>query len=90
MLVAAGEDLSDINDDMRRALTGVANNKLSLSQISPEQYFSGKHPRFGTTNPEFMDIPFWQAMICEGCSAYSAKNIFNDTRNWRDLAWCYQ
>ncbi|WP_235526303.1 ankyrin repeat domain-containing protein [Nostoc piscinale] len=76
MLVASGEDVSDINDDMRRSLTGIDNNKFSLSQVTPEQYFAGKHPRFGKTNPELMEIPFWEAMICEGCSAYTAKNFF--------------
>ncbi|MDZ7958489.1 MAG: ankyrin repeat domain-containing protein [Aulosira sp. DedQUE10] len=87
ILVKAGEDFSDINDDMRRSLTGIDNNKFSL--LSPEQYFAGKHPRFGKTNPELMEIPFWQAMICHGCSAYAAKNLFNDTENWQDKAWCY-
>ncbi|BAY89790.1 MULTISPECIES: ankyrin repeat domain-containing protein [unclassified Tolypothrix] len=90
MLVIAGENLSDINDNIRRSLTKIDNNKFSLSKLSPEQYFAGKHPRFGKTNPELMDIPFWQAMIYEGCSAYAAKNIFNDTENWQDKGWCYQ
>lgn len=90
MLIAAGEDMSDINDDIRRSLTGIANSKFSLSELSPEQYFAGKHPRFGKTNPELMNIPFWQAMICDGRSAYTAKNIFNDLENWQqDKAWCY-
>jgi ankyrin repeat protein len=89
MLVIAGEDLSDINDYMRRSLTGIDNGKFSLSKLSPEQYFAGKHPRFGKTNPELMQISFWQAMICEGCSAYTAKNLFNDTENWQDKVWCY-
>ncbi|BAY15244.1 ankyrin [Anabaenopsis circularis NIES-21] len=89
MLIAAGEDVSDINNDMRRSLTGIDNNKFSLSQVTPEQYFAGKHPRFGKTNPELMEIPFWQAMICHGCSAYAAKNFFDDTENWQDKAWCY-
>ena len=89
MLIAAGEDMSDINDDMRRSLTGIDNSKFSLSELSPEQYFAGKHPRFGKTNPELMNIPFWQAMICDGRSAYTGKNIFNDIENWQDKAWCY-
>ncbi|MBE9002888.1 ankyrin repeat domain-containing protein [Nostoc sp. LEGE 12447] len=89
MLIAVGEDVSDINDDMRRSLTGIDNSKFSLSELSPEQYFAGKHPRFGKTNPELMNIPFWQAMICDGRSAYTGKNIFNDIENWQDKAWCY-
>ncbi|MEJ1933357.1 ankyrin repeat domain-containing protein, partial [Nostoc sp. NIES-2111] len=90
MLLALGEDLSDINDDMRRSLTGIKNSSFSLSQISPEQYFVGKHRHFGTTNPELMNIPFWQAMIVEGCSAYTAKELFDDTDNWEELTWSYQ
>lgn len=52
-----------------RSLTAINHSTLSLSQLSPEQYFVGKHRRFGTTNPELMEIPFWQAIIAEGCSA---------------------
>lgn len=91
-LVDAGEDLSDINDDMRRSLTGVSQNRLYLSQISPEQYLAGKHRRFGTTNPEIMEIDFWTAMVCNGDSAYTAKSIFGDidNDNWNQLVWCYQ
>ncbi|MBD2453117.1 ankyrin repeat domain-containing protein [Nostoc sp. FACHB-87] len=89
MLIASGEDISNINDDMRRSLTGIDNNKFSLSQVTPEQYFAGKQPRFGKSNPELMEIPFWQAMICHGCSAYAAKNFFDDTENWQDKVWSY-
>ena len=91
MLVDAGADLSDINDNMRRSLTGIDNNKFSLSQVTPEQYFAGKHPRFGKTNPELMEIPFWQVMIGHGCSAYAARKFFDDAENWEDSvkAWCY-
>ncbi|MGM3308505.1 ankyrin repeat domain-containing protein [Anabaena sp. WFMT] len=96
MLVASGEDLNDINKDMQRCLrqlqlspTGIENSKLLLSQLSPEEYFVGKHPRFGKTNPELIKIPFWEAMIYESCSAYTAKNIFKDTGNWESKVWCY-
>ncbi|MEH2084323.1 MAG: ankyrin repeat domain-containing protein [Nostoc sp.] len=89
MLVAAGEDVSDINNDMRRSLTVIANSKFSLSELSPEQYFAGKHSRFGKTNPELMKIPFWQVMIYEGCSAYDAQNTFKDKENRQYKVWCY-
>ncbi|MEH2329955.1 ankyrin repeat domain-containing protein [Nostoc sp.] len=89
MLIASGEDVSDINNDMRRSLTGIANSKFSLSELSPEQYFAGKHPRFGKNNPELMKIPFWQVMIYEGCSAYDAQNAFKDTENRQYKVWCY-
>ncbi|WP_256871885.1 ankyrin repeat domain-containing protein [Nostoc sp. TCL26-01] len=92
MLVDAGEDLSDINHDMWRSLTGVSYKQFYLSQITPEQYSVGKHRYFGKTNPEIMEIDFWKAMICSHDSAYTAKSIFGDTENenWNQLVWCYQ
>jgi ankyrin repeat protein len=91
-LIDAGEDLSDINNDMRRSLTKVSQNQLYLSQISPEQYSAEKHRRFGKTNPEIMEIDFWKAMVCNGDSAYTAKSIFGDidNDNWNQKVWCYQ
>ncbi|RCJ31601.1 hypothetical protein A6770_19690 [Nostoc minutum NIES-26] len=89
MLVEAGEDLNEINDEMRRLLTGVSHSAI---QVSAEDYSVGKHPRFGKTNPEIMEIDFWKAMVCNGDSAYIAKSMFgdadNDNRN--KLVWCYQ
>ena len=86
MLVKAGEDLGEINEEMRRLLTQMSDREL---EISLEQYLAGKHRRFGTTNPEVMDIDFWEAMIRCGVSAYSAKSIFDDTDSWDEPVWCY-
>ncbi len=61
MLVEAGEDLSEINNEMQQILRGVADSELKVSR---EQYLAGKHRRFGKTNPEIMEIDFWKAMIC--------------------------
>jgi ankyrin repeat protein len=92
MLVDAGEDINEINNHMRRTLTKVSQNRLYLSQISPEQYSAEKHRRFGETNPEIMEIDFWKAMVCNGDSAYRAKCIFGDidNDNWNEKVWCYQ
>ena len=86
MLVEAGEDLGEINEEMRRLLTRMSDCEL---EISSEQYLAGKHRRFGTTNPEIMDIDFWEAMIRCGVSAYSAKSTFDDTDSWDKPVWCY-
>lgn len=87
MLVDAGEDLNEINDDMRRLLTGVNHNHI---QVSAAEYLIGKQPRFGKTNPEIMEIDFWKAMVCSGDSAYTAKSTFDDIDNWNHPVWCYQ
>lgn len=86
MLVAAGEDLDDINEDMRRLLTGVAYEELLISQ---EDYLAGKEPRFGKRNPQIMDVAFWKAMVRNGGAAWSAKGVFDDTDNYDHPVWCY-
>ncbi len=86
MLVKAGEDLGEINQEMRRLLTGVSDREL---EISSKQYLAGKQRRFGTTNPEVMDINFWSAMIRCGISAWSARSTFDDTDSQDQPVWCY-
>jgi len=86
MLVAAGEDLSDINNDMRILLTGVGDSDL---QVTTKQYRLGKEPRFGKTNPEVMEVDFWKEMVRSGISAASAKHILNGGYS-DELVWSYQ
>jgi hypothetical protein len=86
MLVEAGENLSEINETMRRTLTGVEDREL---QVSPKQYLAGKYRRFGTTNPEIMEINFWRGMVRCGLSAWSAKVTFADIDSQDNPVWCY-
>ncbi len=86
MLVDAGEDLSDISNDMRRLLTGVGNRDL---QVEQEQYLVGKHRRFGKNNPEVMKVDFWKAMVRSGVSAWNARDTFADTDRYDKPVWCY-
>jgi len=87
LLVNAGEDLNDISTEMRRALTGVGENRQLC--ISHEEYHAGKRRRFGTHNPELMDIAFWKAMVQTGVPAYRARETFNDTRDLHQPVWCF-
>lgn len=86
LLVNVGEDLSEINDDMRTSLIGVGQEDLQLSQ---EQYILGRYRRFGQTNPEVMDIEFWKMMIRCGHPAYYAQAQFPDIENSEGPVWCY-
>jgi ankyrin repeat protein len=93
LLVTAGEDLSDINDEMRAQLTGVScEGDLVTTQ---EDYLAGRNRRFGVANPELMDIPFWKAMVRSGVTAYTARAVFNDTEYSEEAyessepVWCY-
>ncbi|QIR36108.1 ankyrin repeat domain-containing protein [Tolypothrix sp. PCC 7910] len=91
LLVDAGEDLSDINEEMQQLLTGLSCDR-EISNINREQYLSGKYPRFGTANPEIMKIEFWHAMVRSHVTAYTARNTFNNGDNtFEDEAvWCFQ
>jgi len=96
LLVAAGEDLNDISDEMRAELTGLETE--GDIECSLEEYAQEKHRRFGTANPERMDIAFWKAMVRSGATAYAARVAFHDTGDDHDSdsledpeepVWCF-
>jgi len=87
LLAGAGEDIGDISTEMKRALTGLhGGESLNVSKV---EYSSGMRSRFGKSNPEVMDIPFWQEMVRAGISAYEAKSQFGDAHNTGKPAWCF-
>jgi ankyrin repeat protein len=90
LLVDAGEDLSDINDEMRQLLTGFSEN-YEILNIDREQYLSGKNRRFGKANPEIMKIEFWREMVRSSVAAYTARNTFDDGNNIfeGEAVWCF-
>lgn len=47
------------------------------TDLTPEEYFAQREPRFGEVNPERMDIPFWQFMVRSRWSAWSARMRFD-------------
>jgi hypothetical protein len=47
------------------------------TDLTPEEYFAQREPRFGEANPERMDVPFWQFMVRSGWSAWSARMHFD-------------
>jgi Ankyrin repeats (3 copies) len=86
MLVAAGEDFNGISRSVRQLLTNVA--KIH-SQVSLEQYQSGKQHRFGLTNPEVMSIDFWRSMVCNRWSSKNARIIFDEPDNSDTAIWSF-
>lgn len=86
-LVGVGQDMADISIEMRRRLTGLqSDDHLSVTQV---EYQSGKDRRFGLTNPDLMDIPFWREMIRSGESAYHARKQFQDEASLDRPVWCF-
>ncbi|NJK39372.1 MAG: hypothetical protein HC825_04600 [Oscillatoriales cyanobacterium RM1_1_9] len=91
MLVALGQDLGEINDQMRIQLIGIGGEDL---QATPAQYHQGKSRKFGQTNPEMMEIDFWRAMVCSGCTTNGAREIFHNLIHPDNISlepvWFYQ
>ncbi|MFN8466025.1 MAG: hypothetical protein U0X20_10760 [Caldilineaceae bacterium] len=47
------------------------------TDLTPEEYFAQREPRFGEANPERMVVPFWQFMVNSGWTAWSARMRFD-------------
>jgi ankyrin repeat protein len=88
MLVERGEKLADLEGDALRSFIGLG--RTSDLPISREEYLAGRFRRFGASNPERMDIPFWKAMVRCGWTGYQAgKQFDDDSYNRGAPAWCY-
>ena len=88
LLVEAGEDLNEISDEMRAELTGLESE--GAIECLGEEYLAAKHRRFGSANPEKMNLAFWRAMVRSGATAYAARATFDDTGDYEDEpVWCF-
>ncbi|KAF2814563.1 uncharacterized protein BDZ99DRAFT_566547 [Mytilinidion resinicola] len=78
VLLAAGANIKRISHQGRRALVGLPPECSDevLSTISPQQFLSDRCRRFGTKNPDHLNVPFWDAMIRSGVSAFEAGQYF--------------
>lgn len=87
LLIEAGGDIADIDTEMKRALLGL--HEGHVWTIGKSDYAAGCSPRFGTSNPEVIEIPFWHEMVKAGVSAYSAKMQFGETDALAGPVWCF-
>jgi ankyrin repeat protein len=89
LLISTGQEWSDANAEVKRRLVGL--EPSAELEVSEADYRTGKRPRFGNANPELMEVPFWHAMIRAGCSAWSARERFDDPQTPPDgPIWCLQ
>jgi len=77
LLLERGADLSELEPEARGAFIGLETTEDL--EATPSDYLSGRSQRFGRTNPERMDIPFWKAMVGCGWSIHRALRKFKDT-----------
>ena len=86
-MIEAGEDLADIGTDVKRMLIG--HSAGGSINVSPAEYRAGRARRFGRSNPEVMNVPYWDEMIRAGVNAYQPRKKFNDTDRLSEPVWCF-
>lgn len=86
LLVTAGANLQDVNQEVRCQLTQVYSS--GGYSVSPQIYQTQKHPTFGATNPEEVSCPFWRDMVKLRYSAYGARHHYRDTEE-ADPVWSF-
>ncbi len=92
-LLDAGADPAELSYEGQRLVLGLpAIRDDVLAAVSPDDFWRGCSCSFGAANPERMSVPFWEAMIRSGVSAYAAYLWFE--RQWGAAAgppvWCAQ
>lgn len=89
LFLEAGDDLNLAATEVKRVLVGL--DTEGEMKVTPEDYQRHKFPRFGSSNPQRMDFPFWKDMIRTGGNAYAARSHFNDTDPFTrpGAVWCY-
>jgi len=89
VFLEAGDDLSRARSEVKRAYMGIECVKRLRSTL--DEYRRHKSPRYGSSNPERMDYPFWIDMIQLGRDAYAARLHFDDTDPFTKpgVVWCY-
>ncbi|QJW93469.1 ankyrin repeat domain-containing protein [Frigoriglobus tundricola] len=87
MLVRAGADLADVNEDVRDEIT--KRRRSESIDCSREEYQAAKDRAFGTANPQLMNFPFWRAMVACGDCAYGARAQFEAADVHGPAVWCF-
>jgi ankyrin repeat protein len=86
-LAAAGEDLSEIDSEMRaQLLHGDSDHEVDVSE---EDYHRHRHRMFGNQNPERMNNPLWDALVRTRVSAYACAARYGDSGCGHDPVWCF-
>ena len=88
--------LYERGDDLCRLHPAVLRNFIYLGSapdlpVSREEFLQCRTRKFGPSNPERMDIPFWMAMVRNGWSGYEAARQFDeDGAEEVDPVWSQQ
>ncbi len=87
-LIELGQSAADMEDEVLRDWIGLGNrDELPVTEA---EFHAGRTRRFGATNPEQMEVPFWNAMVRNGWNAWQAAEVFNhDSYDSGEPVWCH-
>lgn len=89
LLAEAGDDLNQIEGEVRANLLKLGSQEI-LS-VDKNEYLSQKNRKFGTSNPQKCEVPFWYDMVRCNASAWKARDQFDDKDNFNGQSvWCYE
>lgn len=91
-LLEAGADPQEISSEGQRAVLSYSPEPDSdLLAVSAEEFHKFRTRRFGASNPEEMNNPFWEGMIRSGLNAYQARVKVEGERSYGvgdSPVWC--
>lgn len=89
-LLAAGADPGEVGCGGQRIILGrSADAEDGLATVLPDDYRRAFTRSFGRSNPERMRVPFWEAMVRYGTSAYEAREWFKEAcGSVAEPVWC--
>ena len=88
-LLDLGEDPADLDQEALRNWIGLGTrDEMTATRAEFER---DRTRRFGNSNPERMDVPFWRAMVRNGWCGYQAARHFEaETCDHDAPVWCHQ
>lgn len=87
-LLDLGENPGDLEKEVLRDWIGLGNH--NEMPVTLEEFQRDRTRRFGSANPERMDLPFWRAMVRNGwCGYLAAKHFGDETYDHDAPVWCH-
>ncbi|WP_372364840.1 ankyrin repeat domain-containing protein [Candidatus Uabimicrobium sp. HlEnr_7] len=86
ILVACGDDINDICKETHALLLGLEVH--GKPQVTKEEYYQGKSPVYGISNPQKNNQKFWIEMIKSGAWAWTPRDMFGD-EDESETVWSY-
>lgn len=89
-LLNAGANPASLTYEGQRIILGLPPaDTQPLNTISPDEFACSYTRHFGKNNPERQPVPYWEAMIRCGISAYGARQQFDKPYDvFREPVWC--